>query len=931
MTIIYYNRYLGRDDNDDPIYVEDSYDDGENDTTGLDEGPIIPGSLESVSGDFWGAAPGKDSSTVVDATTGNITYKYEDGSTMTVDRSGMPVGNTESPDAKGNSAAYNRALTWTTKTFGPTAGKVFSNMMANPGASLITALAAAKAFSGSDKEGGYNVPIPKLDMVQQQIQYNDPNRRPGSAGRQYFTDPRYVKEGDAPSIEGAQGAAATQAAGILAAYKPAATPAANPYIGKMKRDYNPAPVTAKTGTTTTAPVTPVTPPATNAGLASLPVMPTKEQLMDPDYKIPVTTGGVAMASGGIAAAKGRYLRGQTDGMADQIPSSIDGGQEAALSHGEFVIPADVVSHLGNGNSDAGADKLYQMMDRIRQARTGTKQQGKKINPDKFMPGGAIKGMAGGGKTSSETESEWAARQPDTSKIVDSMERKNALESWQKSRPGYVDPMDYKTYEDYAGAADISLGRDEGNDLTNRANFYGLTIENYQNALKNGVGSEGNLTGSELLSPLERIAAETARAQGLGTMSPEVAALAKANPEVFNAAAQKWQRHMSNTYPGTLEYQSVLSGPARYSSEGVKNPELMDNVNMYILDPRTGQIIKNPNYKKKTSGGLAAYMAGGSVRGYDTGGTVTPPAGIPLDTSKTSTLSPWAGDYVTNMLGKTQALANAPMQTYGGPLTAGASNLQQQGFAGISETAAAGYQPGSFTNQFTAPGAYKPTTSSFDTAAANQYMNPYLQASLNPQLEEARRQSQITQQQNAAKMTSAGAFGGSRGAIMDTETQRSLGANMANIVGTGYNTAYDKAMAQFNADQARKMAENQFGASQGMTSAQNTAQYGQSAQAANEASRQYSADFGLKSLQDLMRAGETERGIEAEGITADKRQFDEQQARPYSNLEFQRKMLEGLPIGASNTTVNQDALSKIQSDVSGLASLYKTLANLGIKP
>jgi hypothetical protein len=284
-----------------------------------------------------------------------------------------------------------------------------------------------------------------------------------------------------------------------------------------------------------------------------------------------------------------------------------------------------------------------------------------------------------------------------------------------------------------------------------------------------------------------------------------------------------------------------------------------------------------------------------------------------------------------MLGKTQALTEAPMQTYGGPLTAGASNLQQQGFAGISEVAKGGFNPATFTNQFKAPESYKPTTSSFDTAAASQYMNPYLSASLQPQIDEARRQSQITQQQNAAKMTQAGAFGGSRGALMDTETQRSLGANLANITGTGYNTAYDKAMAQFNADQQRKMQEAQYGATQGMTSAQNVAQYGDAAQKATEESRRYSADFGLKSLSDLMKAGETQRGIEAEGITADKRQFEEQQARPYTNLEFQRKMLEGLPIGASTTSVNQDTLSKLQTDISGLASLYQKLANLGIKP
>jgi hypothetical protein len=92
------------------------------------------------------------------------------------------------------------------------------------------------------------------------------------------------------------------------------------------------------------------------------------------------------AMGGLTTlAKGRYLRGETDGMEDKIPAHIEGKQPAALSHGEFVVPADVVSHLGNGNSDAGAKRLYDMMDRIRQARTGTPKQGKQINANKYLP------------------------------------------------------------------------------------------------------------------------------------------------------------------------------------------------------------------------------------------------------------------------------------------------------------------------------------------------------------------------------------------------------------------------------------------------------------------------------------------------------------------------------------------------------------------
>ena len=93
-----------------------------------------------------------------------------------------------------------------------------------------------------------------------------------------------------------------------------------------------------------------------------------------------------MSGGGLAAlgGKGMYLGGSTDGMADNIPASINGSEPARLSDGEFVIPADVVSHLGNGNSDAGAHQLHGMMDRIRKARTGNTKQGREINPTNFL-------------------------------------------------------------------------------------------------------------------------------------------------------------------------------------------------------------------------------------------------------------------------------------------------------------------------------------------------------------------------------------------------------------------------------------------------------------------------------------------------------------------------------------------------------------------
>jgi hypothetical protein len=511
------------------------------------------------------------------------------------------------------------------------------------------------------EQGGYNKPVPKMDMVREQIQYNDPNRRPGESGRQYFTDPRFVAQGDTAA---AKEASAQQAAGILAAYQPRPAEVQNPYAGKMNFAFS-RPSAAPAEAPTQA--------------AALPQIPTQLNAQ----------GGIGMAQGGIADA-GRYLQGETDGMADKIPSSIDGEQPAALSHGEFVIPADVVSHLGNGNSDAGAQKLYEMMDRIRQARTGTTEQGKEINPDEFTMGGLASAYAGGGQ-----------------------------------------------------------------------------VQRFQ-------------TGGAAVTP-------------------------------------------------------------------------------------------NP--------------------------TASATGGAPQDVSRTSTLSPWVGDYVTNALGQGAALAQAPYQAYQGPLTAGASGLQQQAFAGASDIAGAGYTPTQFSGGL------------FDTKAAQTYMNPYIQSALDPQLRELQRQSDIQRTADAGRLTKAGAFGGSRQAIMESEGRRNLLDKQAGILGTGYATAYDKAMAQFNADQARQME----------------------AQRAGEQSRQYGADFGLKSVNQLADLGAAQRGITSEGVAADKAQFEEQRDFAYKMPQYQLNLLQGLPIGANTTAQDLSGISKLQSDIGGLAALYKRLEALGQKP
>jgi len=106
-----------------------------------------------------------------------------------------------------------------------------------------------------------------------------------------------------------------------------------------------------------------------------------------DPEVNAATGGIMGANLGGYAAGGnpRLLKGPGDGMSDDIPATIANKQPARLADGEFVVPADVVSHLGNGSTEAGAKKLHSMMDSVRKARTGNSKQGKQINPNKYLP------------------------------------------------------------------------------------------------------------------------------------------------------------------------------------------------------------------------------------------------------------------------------------------------------------------------------------------------------------------------------------------------------------------------------------------------------------------------------------------------------------------------------------------------------------------
>jgi len=291
------------------------------------------------------------------------------------------------------------------------------------------------------------------------------------------------------------------------------------------------------------------------------------------------------------------------------------------------------------------------------------------------------------------------------------------------------------------------------------------------------------------------------------------------------------------------------------------------------------------------------------------------------TSSQSTLSEYAGPYVTEMLGKAQAISEQPYAVYQGPMTAGESGLQNKVFQGLgnlnfpSQLGQTFSSTGAYTPPAMTPGAYAPGaigtgagapmgggiaglggmgggtgTTTPPLGMASQYMNPYLQSVLQPQLEELRRQSQINLQPGLTKMTQAGGYGGGRQAIMESEANRNLLQEQNKTIGQGYASAYDKAMQQFNTEQGQ-----------------------------------------AKTLADIMsQAGGQQRGIEQEGITADYNEFLAQRDYPQKMLQFQQSMLQGLPISTVSTSpASMTGLGSLQSTVGTLGSTYDLLKKLKV--
>jgi hypothetical protein len=260
----------------------------------------------------------------------------------------------------------------------------------------------------------------------------------------------------------------------------------------------------------------------------------------------------------------------------------------------------------------------------------------------------------------------------------------------------------------------------------------------------------------------------------------------------------------------------------------------------------------------------------------------------------SSLSPWAGPYVTDMLGKGAALGKKPYEAYKGPLTAGASNLQNQAFSGlgslgIPQATSVGSFTGSAYTPPTAAQAAAGSTGGYSPASGNMvqnYMTPYLETALQPQYDAAIRDNLMSQQALQGKYGKAGAYGGSRQGVAEAELQRGLLDRMAGITGTGYQNAYLDAQNQFNKDRT----------------------------------------YGLEGLMQQANFGAVERGIDAEGINADIAAFEAERDDPYKQLQFQQSLLQGLPI--STQAYNYTEPSTFNQAAGGAGTILDLMKTIG---
>jgi hypothetical protein len=292
---------------------------------------------------------------------------------------------------------------------------------------------------------------------------------------------------------------------------------------------------------------------------------------------------------------------------------------------------------------------------------------------------------------------------------------------------------------------------------------------------------------------------------------------------------------------------------------------------------------------------------------------------PSQTSTSTTnVAPYLQPNMERLAGKAEAVANQPYMQYGGERVAGFNDLQNQAFGeaqnlGPAQQLGYGTQLAGTAGLGSLQAGQNYQNIATNTGSVQAYMSPYIQNALNPQLEEARRQSDITGQQNAGQAVGAGAFGGSRFGIQEAERQRNLGTLQNQIYGTGMQNAFQ------NAQQAQ-----QFGSTLGLQG------YGQGLQAANTMGQLGQAQFGQQqsAMNARAQAGAQQQGLEQQKLQQQYQDFINQQNFQKNQLSFLSDIYRGMPGAQSINNVYQQPPSTI-AQLGGLGATYLGASKAGL--
>ena len=324
-----------------------------------------------------------------------------------------------------------------------------------------------------------------------------------------------------------------------------------------------------------------------------------------------------------------------------------------------------------------------------------------------------------------------------------------------------------------------------------------------------------------------------------------------------------------------------------------------------------------------------------TQGYT--GVAPTPAPAPVSATTTtipasqSTLSPNFSPYVYDMLAKGQAAANLPFQAYKGTRFAGPSDLQKQAFQGLASL----QTPGQFDTAtdyakqvFDKAAGMSFTPTKFDTGlgalkSVEEYMSPYQSAVTDITAREMRRQADIAREQEQSRLAQAGAYGGSRQAIMEAERQRNLQQQLEDVTTKGLQSSYDRAVAQRLSEsglglQAQQGSEQskQFGANFGLQALQ--PMLNASSTISNIGTQK--AGVGLQNLQAQLMGGSAQQQLNQQPLDFGFQQWQDSVKFPYQQATYMQSLLGGLPLQAAPYSSSQGQSPFSSALAGGLAGL-----------